>query len=246
MPIQPRNIGIDPEAADLVGIAALLLRFGAHERVTRHPDGLRRESNAEHVVMLGTMAVGLAPYLVPHSSPGDVAIYSLVHDLVETYDGDTDSIGLSDAGRRDKRRRELAALQRLQQDTRGLPAIATAIEEYEWAQTLPYVTVPLGSAYVHTTPPPTPEAVDRVEAARFVRVLDKVLPRLTHALNGGIALEERAAGVLTLEDLRRHQAQQLEDLERDYPDQRRTLALLAWSNQTAETAMQLRQAQETR
>ena len=62
--------------------------------------------------------------------------------------------------------------------------------------------------------PFTPNAQSSPEA-RFVRYLDKVLPKLTHALNGGIAFDR--LGVTLLEVRATHDAQ-IAALARQYPE----------------------------
>lgn len=101
--------------ADMLTTASLALAFGRVERATRHPDGVRRESDAEHTVMLCWLAMDLcAAHPEWGLYTGEVVRLALVHDLPEVYAGDTDtSAGLDPDGRASKTEREAAALARL-------------------------------------------------------------------------------------------------------------------------------------
>lgn len=174
-------------------VADLALRLGAVERVTLHPCGDLFESDATHTVMLALLAAGAA---ADHGwfflDPGRVAIFALVHDLVEAHAGDTNTTrGLSPEEQADKDAREAAALVEVRRQLLAFPTLIGYLDMYE-AQKDP--------------------------AARFVRYLDKVLPKLTHALNEGASL--RLQG-MKLEDVRvAHQVQgrELEERYRDFPD----------------------------
>lgn len=140
--------------------ARLALAFGSIERATLHPDG-RRETDATHTVMLILVVAELAR---EEGVDVEAAIqFAAVHDLVEAHAGDVNTAGgLSEDERAAKAEREAAAIERIR---RELGPDSWAIE---W--------------------------IDRYErqeepAARLVRYADKITPKLTHALNGGLALE---------------------------------------------------------
>lgn len=143
-----------------LAIARIALRFGQVARVTRHEDGTTRESDTTHTVMLGLLAMEVASWLGLDSSAA--AQFALVHDLSETYAGDTDtSRALSAEQRQAKAEREKVAAQRLSTELgEGSKAMRT-LRVYE---------------------------AQRSSEARLVRYLDKVLPKLTHYLNGGATL----------------------------------------------------------
>lgn len=147
-------------------IADLALALGRVNRATRHPDGLRAETDTDHTVMLMLLAVDVvstmydAPGLV-HIDLRRVMLFALVHDLVEAYAGDVVSIDLTEEQRAEKARREAEALARIASDLPGW--IPDLIEAYE--------------------------RQDSVEA-RLVHYLDKVVPKLTHVLNRGATLEQ--------------------------------------------------------
>lgn len=137
--------------------AGLALAFGRVDRVTLHEDGERFETDTDHTVMLALVACDFAEYLPCDLDLGLVAQMALVHDLVEAYAGDTPTLVISDAARESKERREHDAVIQLLQDFGPGSWLGRTIVLYERLN--------------------TPEA-------RYVKVLDKVMPKLTHLLNG--------------------------------------------------------------
>lgn len=182
---------------DVVALAQLVLRFGRVDRVTFHEDGRTPESDTDHTVMLGVVACAFAERFAPHLDLGLIAQLALVHDLVEAKCGDTNTLGITPEGRAAKATREREALEEIRREFDALPWLARTIERYE--------------------------ALSDPEA-RFVKVLDKVLPKLTHALNGGATL--RAHGV-DLAGLREVNGSQREAIAHTYgADQEAAVALL--------------------
>lgn len=172
-----------------VSVADVALRFGRVERATFHHDGLRPETDTDHTVALGLLAIELAVlWGNPNGvSPGTVALLSLVHDLVEAECGDTNTLeGLTPEGQAAKAQREAAALETLRKrfgsDFAGDSLIIDAIEIYE-AQVLP--------------------------DARFVRYLDKVTPKLSHILNGAACVRRQGRTVAWLHACHEEQGAQL-------------------------------------
>lgn len=178
------TIGFDVAPA-VVDLADLSLTFGRTDRITFHPDGVTPESDTDHTVMLGLVACALADRWYPHTlDRGLVAQFALVHDLVEVYAGDTPTLRALDPGQKaDKEAREHAALLRIEGQFRMLPWIGQAIRLYE-ARALP--------------------------EARFVKALDKLLPKATHLLNHAATV--RAEGV-TRSELAARYALQLDEMQ---------------------------------
>ncbi len=160
--------------ASIMDLAALALRFGRVDRITYHEDGKTRESDTDHTVMLGLVACAYAERYAPHLDRGLIAQFSDVHDFVEAICGDTNTLQISATGRARKELRERAALEELRVRFVDLPWIAETIARYESMA--------------------DPEA-------RFVKILDKVLPKITHALNGGVALREQGVDLAKLVDV---------------------------------------------
>lgn len=169
-------------------LADLALALGDVHRATLTPDG-RPESDTTHTCMVGLVAVGLAHHADVPLNLGLVAMYALVHDLVEAYAGDTNTAqGLTDQQAADKAAREAAALARLRLDLAATPVLVDLIDSYE-RQLAP--------------------------EARWVRYLDKVAPKLTHRRNGCAAVRRLGMG---LGDVQRSHHLQGDALRRCYPD----------------------------
>jgi 5'-deoxynucleotidase YfbR-like HD superfamily hydrolase len=162
---------IDAEA--VVDLGHLALAFGRVDRITYHEDGVTPESDTDHTVMLGLVACAFAARHLPDLDLGRVAQYALVHDLlvhdlVEVSGGDTPTLRISAHQKAVKRERERLALERIGR---------------EFALRLPWL----------------PDTIHRYERqgdpeARYVKALDKLLPKITHLLNGGVTLRQQAMG----------------------------------------------------
>lgn len=155
-----------PHAQGIVDIGELVLKFAKVKRVTFHEDGETRESDTDHTVMLSVCACALAERLYKDTLDlGKVAQFAIVHDLVEAYAGDTDSFGINKERKDDKDRREQEALLLVKKQFDNVyPWIGETIEKYE--------------------------ALDTKEA-RFIKTLDKAMPKITHILNGGAYFKKR-------------------------------------------------------
>lgn len=169
---------------DVLTVADLALKFGQVERATYHQDGTRPETDTDHTVMLGLIACSLAerinhekfkdprPVSLLESARrslvlldvGLIAQFAFVHDLVEALAGDTDMLDPSPAKVAAKEGRERQAAKEIRRRTTKLPWIGKMIEAYD-QQVLP--------------------------EARFVRAVDKIMPKLTMALNRGAGVIER-------------------------------------------------------
>lgn len=162
-------------------LARLCLAFGRVMRATYHEDGTRYESDTDHTVMLGIMAPAFAAEFAPHLDRGLIAQFALIHDLAEAYAGDTPTYGtLSDEAKSDKDAREKAAIERIRKEFDGVyPWIGETLEAYERLD--------------------TPEA-------RFVKVFDKVMPKLVHVLNDGATARELGHTLETTDAFHKDQA----------------------------------------
>lgn len=187
-------------------LARIALAFGRIERATRHEDGVRPETDTDHTVMLGLIALELAP---AHLNRARIAAFALVHDLVEVYAGDAQTLVISPEAQAAKRTREDAAQARLVAELGEGSWIAETLTTYE---------------------------EQRLPEARFVRLVDKILPKLTHAFNGCVA----AQALTDREDFERRHARQFQTLAAEYPEFADTLALLRESMEHAEGQWQSR------
>lgn len=150
---------------DITQLASTILDFGKVNRQTFHQDGLQPESDTDHTVMLGIIAGSLAKKMYPDLDIGLVVQFALVHDLVEVYAGDTPT--LMDVGEdffKEKTNREQQALERLKSEFgEKFSWIHTMIEKYEKLDT---------------------------KEARFIKTLDKILPKLTVILNNAKGIND--------------------------------------------------------
>jgi putative hydrolase of HD superfamily len=144
------------DLADVLGeMGALALALGRIERGCSYHATGRRESVTDHTVMLSWAAPSLAAHLYPgHLDVGLVAQYAAVHDAVEAIAGDTHTLRIDTAGRAAKAAREHAAARQIAGQFGGrLPWLAEMVGRYERQE--------------------EPEA-------RFVRAVDKEMPKLVH------------------------------------------------------------------
>ena len=148
--------------SNLTQVAALSLAFARVNRATLHPDGVRPESDSDHTVMLALTALHVATMHPELNLDGaTLALLALVHDLPEVYAGDTDTTGgLTATQEADKAAREAEARGRLTGELGDDHLIISALDAYD------------RQGY----------------HGKFLRYLDKILPKLTHTLNRNAAI----------------------------------------------------------
>jgi 5'-deoxynucleotidase YfbR-like HD superfamily hydrolase len=150
---------------NIIKLASTILDFGKVNRQTFHQDGLQPESDTDHTVMLGIIAGSLAKKLYADLDIGLVVQFALVHDLVEVYAGGTPT--LMDVGEdffKEKANREQKALEKLKTEFgENFSWIHTMIKKYEKLDT---------------------------KEARFIKTLDKILPKLTVILNNAKGIND--------------------------------------------------------
>ena len=174
-------------AEALLALAQMTLRFARVDRVTLYEDGTTLESDTDHTVMLSLSACALASALIPELDIGKVAQYALVHDLVEVYAGDTPTFGVSLNNKQAKDAREHQALLQIKKEFAGtFPWIAETIERYESLKD---------------------------SESRFVKTLDKAMPKLTHILNHGAYYKKEGK---TKNDLEKFYRSQYVELSQGY------------------------------
>ena len=174
---------------EVIELGKLALAFGRVNRATFHEDGVTPESDTDHTTMLGLIAINLAgAYRYEGVEPSAVAEFALVHDLVEAKCGDTDSFDMTPEGREAKKKREDEAFLDLCEEFGSTSRMMSTLHFYE---------------------------EQKHPAARFVRYLDKALPKLTHILNGCAAIKAKGHNREYLHAV--HQAQ-LRRLSEQYPE----------------------------
>lgn len=177
----------------MVALGGLALDFGRVDRITYHQDGVTAESDTDHTVMLGLIACAIAAEFNPDMDLGLIAQYALVHDLVEVYAGDTPTLQMPTAdAKAAKQQREHEAYRRI----RG-----------EFADALPWL----------------PDMIFYYEGlsdreARFVKALDKLLPKITHILNGAVTIHDQGMSPAELAIRYETQIGELEAYAADFPE----------------------------
>ena len=168
----------------MLQLGELVMKLGEVMRVTYHPNGIMRESDTTHTVMLGIMAPALAAEFAPWLDRGLIAELANFHDLPEALVGDTDSFRATTYELGVKAEREAMAARRIEQ---------------QFQVQLPYVAVRLAQYREQRTP-----------EARWVWAVDKMMPALTHILNGGTYLHNTGS---TAEDVARFHTRETTRME---------------------------------
>ena len=120
------------------------------------------ETDATHAIHLTALALPYAAELYPELDQAKIALYGLLHDIVEAYAGDVPTLGASDEMIRLKEIEERAALERIALEFSAcFPKLVACIKNYE-------------------------HIAD--DEARFVKSFDKIDPSFTHLANHGLAL----------------------------------------------------------
>lgn len=172
----------------LLDLSRLTVRFAKVERAPRYPSG-DRENDVEHSFHLALLAIELAADYYPELDVGLVAQYSLVHDLPESYVGDTWTFGISDKARAKKEQAEKEATAWLLRELP--PHTSQLLERYE-KQTEP--------------------------EARFVRFVDKLTPAIINIMAGDANTFVKDHGITTIEELRAGHAARAEKLQKMFPE----------------------------
>ncbi len=145
-------------------LGGFLLEFATVYRATYLNTRHDRESDSDHTVMLAVIACAVAAKFHPDYDLGKVAQYALVHDLVEVYAGDVNTINFHTIDVEAKEKAEAAALEKIKQKFgKTFPWIHETIEAYE--------------------------SLNDAEA-RFIKTLDKSLPAVTHHFTDNKAVNE--------------------------------------------------------
>jgi 5'-deoxynucleotidase YfbR-like HD superfamily hydrolase len=169
----------------MVDLAGCALEFGRIERTAvYHPGGTRKETDADHTVMLGWMACSVAFIVAPMLDVGKVAQLALAHDAVEVYAGDTPTLRITAEERQAKHARERDAMALLSERFGlSLPWLPGMVQVYE----------------------------SRLEPeARFVWALDKLMPKLVHLQDDLHGLKEHGVTQVEFEQMFKTQRKALD------------------------------------
>jgi 5'-deoxynucleotidase YfbR-like HD superfamily hydrolase len=150
-----------PMAVDILRLGSIAGELAREERtLVNHPDG-RAENVAEHSSMLSIVAPALAELYYPELDANLTARLATIHDILETYTRDTPTHKFEEVDLAAKEKLEAKALAQLKLDFAGLPGFVRLVEIYEEQQ---------------------------IPEARFVRVVDKLMPILVHFNDQGATL----------------------------------------------------------
>ena len=148
-----------------IDLGGFLIEFASVMRATHLDPQGTPESDSDHTVMLSVIACAVAARMHPEYNLGKIAQYALVHDLVEVYAGDVNTINFHAVDQKAKINSERDALQKIKaRFGMQFAWIHQTIEAYESLQ--------------------DPEA-------RFVKTLDKVMPAITQHYSGSKIVNEK-------------------------------------------------------
>ena len=196
-------------ANKMVELGQLSLLFARVNRATYHEDGVTQESDSDHTVMLGVCACAFASEYDKSLDLGKVAQFAFIHDLVEAYAGDTNSLGMVEDVKKVKEEREHDAFLRIKKEFENIfPWIHSTIEAYE----------SLGS-----------------KEAKFIKAFDKIMPKVTQVLNQGTQFRALNRKKEELEAI--HQKQLVEMSQGYAQELKTTLDLLSMMMKKAESTL---------
>ena len=173
-------------------LTTLVYTFAETYRANLIPATKNRESDTDHSFLLGMLSASIADRFYPTLDIGKITSYALVHDLVEVYAGDTVTIISNDSEKVSKQQREALALERIKREFDDTFSwIGRSIESYE-EQLIP--------------------------EARFIRVVDKLLPGLGHIQTDCITFKNFRLAPDEIRTQIKKQTEWVENYGRDWPE----------------------------
>jgi 5'-deoxynucleotidase YfbR-like HD superfamily hydrolase len=179
---------MEKEVENMEDVVRMVFDFSKINRVTMSPDGVP-ESDTDHTVMMSVLACAVAEKFYKDLSLGLVAQFAIVHDLLEVYTGDFDTFKTvgNDELFLNKKNLEVEALKKMETRFRSTyPWIINMVDKYE--------------------------SLDTIEA-RFVKTLDKIIPKVTNVANGGMYFRKNS---LSKEDVEGFKNVQVEKVKNSY------------------------------
>jgi len=176
------------EIRNIEDVVKMIFQFARIDRATMSPEGIK-ESDTDHTVMMSVLSCAIAEKFYKDLDIGLVAQFAIVHDLLEVYTGDFDTFKTinNDKLFTDKKVLEEESLVKMRTRFDNIyPWIPNMIERYE--------------------------ALDTKEA-RFVKTLDKIIPKFTNVLNGGIYFKNNN---LSKDEVRQFKDLQLQKVKDGY------------------------------
>jgi putative hydrolase of HD superfamily len=177
---------------DVFHLVKLALAFGRVERGVSHSDG-KPETDTDHSVSLAWLACSLAQLWYPGLDRGLIAQLAVVHDAPEVYAGDTYAVTAAEEEKKAKTEREHAAVKQITDELKSLSWLPTMIMFYELQN--------------------SPEA-------RFVRAVDKLMPKIVLRHEGKIGVRLGSHGVTTeiARAFRAREAAEMSQYAADFPE----------------------------
>jgi putative hydrolase of HD superfamily len=179
---------MEKEVKNMEDVVRMVFDFARIDRVTMAPDGTL-ESDADHTVMMSVLSCAVASKYYKDLDLGLVAQFAIVHDLLEVYTGDFDTFKTVDNDQLfvDKKKLEVQALEKMETRFRSTyPWISDIVDRYERLDT---------------------------KEARFVKTLDKIIPKVTNVVNGGMYFRKNN---LSKEDVEGFKNVQVEKVKNSY------------------------------
>jgi putative hydrolase of HD superfamily len=156
---------ISSEVVDkTIELGGLMLEFATVYRATYLNKNHDKESDTDHTVMLAIIACAVAAEFHPEYDLGKVSQYALIHDLVEVYAGDVNTINFHTIDVQAKEKAEAKAFEKI---------------KHKFGKTFPWIHETI-EAYESLLDP----------EARFIKTLDKCLPAITHYFTDNKAVNE--------------------------------------------------------
>lgn len=140
----------------VINLQAFIFRFREVKRRVRVPSSEEWENDVDHSFGLAMTAWFVASNHYPQLNQAKLFRYALVHDLVETYAGDT--FAFDEESKKDKHAREQDALDKMITEFSEFPELLHSIVDYE-------------------------QRVD--DESKFIYALDKLMPAFVSCLDNG-------------------------------------------------------------
>ncbi len=149
---------------DDLELDTLSSRYADVPRITLTNDG-SLETDGRHVVHLMALALPYAAEFFPDLDQSKIAIYCLIHDILEVYSGDVNTLGAPEEQLAAKNDKEHQSLLRIKAEIgQRYPRLIQMINDYE-------------------------NLAD--DEAKFVKTFDKLDPGFTHLYSDGRVITER-------------------------------------------------------
>lgn len=117
---------------EILSFSQFLVKFREVEREIHFSHHVRKENDAEHSWHLAMMArYVISTRKLNHLSLEKIIMYSLIHDLVEIYGGDTSAFTSTIDQKQSKQEREEKALQQMKSEFPEFASMMNAIDTYE-------------------------------------------------------------------------------------------------------------------